>query len=228
MLRCASFLAVLPLLLAASPAIAQVLPQALQPSEYPPSEGAALLQGIAKLQTVLTDYFLGPRKALAADEWGSRDFAAYTAGILTGKGYKTVLVSAPGWPDGVHTWVLVELPLDGKAAWVPVEAAPVANIRSPASAIIPGETTRLFALGSKDPDGEIVLYTWNFGDGKSKVYTNWVARHTSRLAGDYTLSLTVDSRGASTSTTLLLHVNEEGEAAPSSTTPSSGGCGCRK
>jgi len=254
----------------AVPAFGEGLPQVLQPSAYSTSEAAVLTQRIADLEKALADYTLGCRRTFGPDGWSSRDFAAYSAGILVGKGYKTVLVSGPGWPDGVHTWGLVGLALDGKTAWVPVEACPeaghaqrtlgtvpvttaaggmlqfddrylhpastvdlppntppVAKIRPPVSPITAGEQARLLALGSYDPDGEIVLYKWDFGDRRTEMYTTWVARHTFERAGRYTVALMViDNRGKSSTTSFTLPIrSSEGEAAPSSST---GGCGCGK
>jgi len=246
------------------PALGEGLPQVLQPSAYSASEAAALTQWIADLEKALADYTLGCLRTFGPDGCSSRDFAAYTAGILTGEGYKTTLVSGPGWPDGVHTWVLVGLALDGKTAWVPVEACPqmghtqpvlgkvpmtadsrefdprylnftglvnlpsnkppVAKIRLPASAIIAGETTRLFALGSQDSDGEIVLYLWDYGDGSKESVATWVTRHIFATPGKYQVRLTVvDSYGNQVTTEVTVRVVDKGELS----SPPAAGCGCK-
>jgi len=248
----------------AVPVLGEGLPQVLQPSAYSASEAAALTQRIANLEKALADYTLGCRRMFGPDGWSSCDFAAYTAGILMGKGYKTILVSGPGWPDGVHTWVLVGLALDGKTAWVPVEVCPqmgrtqpilgkvpmtaasrefdprylnftglvdlppnmppVAKIRPPSERISVGDIVHIFAVGSYDPDGTIVLYRWNFGDGESKTYTIWLARHTFDAPKVYKITLTVvDNRGKTATTTIALSVIiPENEEVPRVR----GGCGC--
>jgi len=261
----------LSLLLLAVPVLGGDLPQVLQPNEtaYSASEVAALTQAIRPLGTSLDNYNLGSRRYFTPNEWLSRDFAAYTAGSLSKMGYETKLVSGAGWPDGVHTWVLVGIPLGGRTAWVPVEASPeaghsqqilgyipsttdgagrlwfeenylnfsdvielgpnlppVAKIRPPISTAIRKEKTRLLTLGSYDPDGEIVLYQWSFGDGDSDTTTRTSIRHEFEEAKDYTLSLTVvDSRGKSATASIILRVIEPSSPGTDSSSPS-GGCGC--
>jgi len=115
------------LLLPAASVLAGDLPQVLQPNTtaYSASEIAALTQAIGTLTEALNDYDMASRCYFSAGDWSSRDFAAYTAGVLSGKGYETVLVSGDGWPDGTHTWVLVGVPLgSSNIAWIPVEASP--------------------------------------------------------------------------------------------------------
>jgi PKD repeat protein len=49
--------------------------------------------------------------------------------------------------------------------------------------------------GSSDPDGEIIQYSWDFGDGKSAI--GRIANHTYSAPGNYVAKLTVtDNRGA--------------------------------
>jgi len=272
-----AFLFVLSLFLLTLPVLSDELPQVLQPNEtvYSASEVATLTQAITALETALNNYNLGSRRYFASDQWSSRDFAAYTAGTLSEMGYETKLVSGPGWPDGVHVWALVGIPLGGRAAWVPVEASPeaghsqqilghipsttdgagnlwfdtlylgftdaielppnlppVAKIRPPTLAVIAGQTARFLAAGSSDPDGrEIVLYQWDFGDGKTEISTLFIVRHKCKKPGSYSITLTViDNRGtssaATSSVTLRVVKLEEQDTEPSSS--SSGGCGCGK
>ena len=261
-------LVVLLLLLPAASVLGGDLPQVLQPNTtaYSATEVATLTQTITTLEKTLNDYNLASRRYFP-DEWGSRDFAAYTAGILSEKGYETSLVSGEGWPDGVHTWVLVGVPLGARTAWIPVEATPeqghsqqtlgyipsttdaagelwfeesylnfsdvlqlssnlppIANIRPPAPPITTDKTLTFMAISSYDPDGEIVLYLWDFGDGETKAATSWRVRHKFRRDGNYVVTLTVvDNLGKKASAEMRLFVMELEE--PTST-PSSGGCGC--
>jgi len=103
---------------------------------------------------------------------------------------------------------------------------PVAKIRPPIPAAIRKEKTRLLTLGSYDPDGEIVLYQWSFGDGDSDTTTRTSIRHEFEEAKNYTLSLTViDSRGKSVTASITLRVIEPSSPGTDSSSPS-GGCGC--
>jgi len=102
---------------------------------------------------------------------------------------------------------------------------PVAKIRPPTGVVAANSRVKFLTLGSYDPDGEIVLYQWDFDDGKIEISTKWTVKHIFNKQGSYTISLTViDNRGkrATTSITLRVVSPQEPETAP----PSSGGCGC--
>jgi len=109
---------------------------------------------------------------------------------------------------------------------LPPNTPPMAKIRPPAPPIEVHENLRFMAIGSSDPDGEIVLYQWDFGDGKTESSTKWTINHRFNERGSYTISLAViDNRGrksATTSVTIRVVSSQEPETAP----PSSGGCGC--
>ncbi len=249
------------------------LPQVLQPNTtaYASAEVAAIRQAITTLEGILNDYAHGSRRAFAANEWQSRNFAEYTGGSLSELGYVVQLVSQAGWPDGVHTWVLVGLSLAGKTAWVPVEASPdaghsqqtlgdiptttdgsgdlwfdvrylnfseatelppnrppVAKIRPPSSAITEDDNVKFLALGSSDPDGDIgdiVLYQWDFGDGKTEISTQWLVYHRFKKQGRHTVTLTViDNRGKSANATFTARVGVPDDTRQSRAGQS--GCGC--
>ena len=257
-----------------STALAADRPAVLQPNApaYSSAELAVLLPAMARLETLLRDSALGSRRYLASDDWQSLNFARYTAGVLAERGYDTRLASSAGWPDGVHTWVLVGIPLPGKTAWVPVEASPEAGHSQPILGYVPestdsagraafpekyvafsavaelppnlppvaairvpplsmaqkDQTVEFLGLGSRDPDGQIVLYQWDFGDGEAAVTTAPVAEHVFAARGTYTVSLTViDAGGKSAATSVAFTVTSAatGEG-PSS--PPSAGCGCGK
>ncbi|MHA1813189.1 MAG: PKD domain-containing protein [Candidatus Thorarchaeota archaeon] len=262
-------LIVLLFLLPAASVLAGDLPQVLQPNTtaYSASEVAVLTQAIATLTEPLNNFDMASRRYFSASGWSSRDFAMYTAGVLSQKGYETLLVSGDGWPDGTHTWVLVGISLGTKTAWVPVEASPdqghsqqilgsipsttdaagslwfdaryvsfgnvidlppnvppIARIRKPVSALVESKSSRILGMTSVDPDGEIVLYKWDFGDGDSETAITWTVRHVFEKPGDYTVHLTViGSRGATASTSLVVRVLSTAEA-----NQPSGGCGCGK
>lgn len=61
-------------------------------------------------------------------------------------------------------------------------------------------TVLLDASGSYDPDGKIIAYVWNFGDETGRITDSPKTTHTYTLAGEYTVTLTVqDSRGGTAS-----------------------------
>lgn len=108
---------------------------------------------------------------------------------------------------------------------LPPNVPPVARIRPQALGVSAGESVQFLAVGSYDPDGEIVLCLWEFGDGETGVSTGWTIYHDYDDPGLYTARLTVvDNRGAqSTPESVTLNVVPEGESAAPG-----GGCGCGK
>jgi DNA-binding beta-propeller fold protein YncE len=77
--------------------------------------------------------------------------------------------------------------------------APVAGFTAvPGTA---GAPTRFDASSAVDPDGSIVRYDWNFGDGTILLDGGPTPSHVYTTPGDYTVSLVVtDNEGASTTT----------------------------
>jgi len=108
---------------------------------------------------------------------------------------------------------------------LPPNLPPVAKIRPPTGVVATNSRVKFLTLGSYDPDGEIVLYQWDFDDGKIEISTKWTVKHIFNKQGSYTISLTViDNRGkkAPTSATVRVVESDESEAEPAP----SGGCGC--
>jgi len=71
--------------------------------------------------------------------------------------------------------------------------------------------------GSSDPDGSIVSYAWNFGDGATA--SGVTANHNYAAPGNHLARLTVtDNQGASNSTTTTIQVNADLPSAPSNLT----------
>jgi PKD repeat protein len=88
----------------------------------------------------------------------------------------------------------------------PSLAAPVASFTFDPKNPVAGETITFDASASIDTDGEIVTYSWNFGDeGTAEGIT---VNHSYNTVGDYSVTLTVtDDYGISISTSTTLTVS---------------------
>jgi len=114
----------------------------------------------------------------------------------------------------------------GSVVALPPNVAPTATIRPLASRPNPRQLIRFLAMDSVDPDGVIVLYRWDFGDGTTAGFTDGNAIHAYAAAGNYTIALTViDNGGRSATTTWVLTAGSEAPAADETPKPD---CGCGK
>ncbi len=103
--------------------------------------------------------------------------------------------------DGNYTVVLTVTDDDGAtvsayAAKTVLNRSPVATFTESAETVSTGETIYLNASDSYDPDGSIVSYFWDFGDGSNA--TGETVEHAYAENGTYTVALTVtDDDGSS-------------------------------
>jgi len=134
----------------------------------------------------------------------------------------------PSYSDsGGNLWFEAEYLSFSQAEALPRNVPPVAKIRPPSSLIAPRETVKFVALGAYDPDGDIILYKWNLGDGTFSNGTSPLVRHAYDKEGDHVVSLTVvDNRGKSTTASVTAHVGKR-EREPEED-DDTGGCGCSK
>lgn len=97
--------------------------------------------------------------------------------------------------------LVFSLSLGGCRPNIPPTASFVANpLQGPAPLAVAFDASSSF-----DPDGEIVSYSWNFGDGATG--SGVTITHTYDSPGTYTARLTVtDDRGATDSATRPIHV----------------------
>ena len=114
------------------------------------------------------------------------------------------MVGHPYTQPGVYTAKLTVTDKDGAqsvdTAAVEVNKVnqpPVANIVAPTTATV-GDPLSFNGSGSKDSDGSIVSYVWNFGDGSTA--NGATATHSYGQAGTYQVSLTVTDNGGLTAT----------------------------
>jgi hypothetical protein len=93
----------------------------------------------------------------------------------------------------------------GRFIW---EGDELYNPQSPTALFVAtpyGRTVVFNGTGSNDPDGEVINYHWNFGDGE--VALGPIVSHTYRIPGTYTPSLVItDSNGLQDSTNELMFV----------------------
>ena len=127
--------------------------------------------------------------------------------LVDGVGYGT---STTGYPDyaslGAYT---VTGSVTGGTA---TNIAPTASATAAPTTGVAPLTVTLSAAGSSDPDGSIVLYSWNLGNGSTSTAVSPVTTYGS--AGTYTATVTVtDNLGATAAASVVITVN-----APAATT----------
>ena len=101
---------------------------------------------------------------------------------------------------------------------VSTNIAPQPQLEVSAAVLAPGEPLICSADGSIDPDGEIVTYEWNFGDGSHANGTS--ATHVYAAEGTYRVTLTTtDNEGARQSTNCIVTVGIPTNPAPPPSDP---------
>jgi len=142
-----------------------------------------------------------------------------------GLGLIPLHTSAAGQPefDAAYVSFTDELSL-------PANALPVALVSFTPSEGLPTAPVTFFTAGSRDPDGEIIHYVWDFGDGTTG--EGQKVSHAYAQVGRYEVSLSVtDSRGATAVAEAWIEVappNEEAWDRPQNPGTPGGGCGCGK
>jgi peptidoglycan/xylan/chitin deacetylase (PgdA/CDA1 family) len=77
---------------------------------------------------------------------------------------------------------------------------PVASFTYLPDKPLAGEKVRLDASNSKDPDGRIMSYLWDYGDGTGEGTTSPVVEHTFKTPGEYKVTLMVTDNDGQTGT----------------------------
>ncbi len=126
---------------------------------------------------------------------------------------------APGYNEPGGLWSLTVFASDaatpsnsGFAARVITlqDRPPTASFTESAITALPGVTINFNGTASSDPDGTIVSYSWDYGDGSTG--RGLLASHSYSTPGSYTIKLTVtDNSGTTASSTSVISV----QASPS-------------
>ena len=146
-------------------------------------------------------------------QWVRLEVAASLVG-LEGKQVQGVAYAVY---DGRATWDYTGVTSAGGGG----NLSPVASFTATPTTTTVGSPIALSAAGSSDPDGTIVSYAWNFGDGTTG--SGVTASKSYASAGNYTITLTVtDDDGATASTTrsvTITAVNQPPTASFTATPP---------
>ncbi len=112
--------------------------------------------------------------------------------------------------DGIYIVILTVTDDDGSTAWITsvktvLNRAPEASFAASATTVLAGETIDFNASESRDLDGSIIGYIWDFGDETSAAGVN--VSHVYQEIGNYTVTLTViDDDGATSSVDITITV----------------------
>jgi hypothetical protein len=127
----------------------------------------------------------------------SANIVNLSAGSLQGR----ITISAPGAQNSPAI-VTVTLTLSAGPNQPPIASFTI----SPSNPKV-GDTVTFDASTSRDPDGSIISYAWDFGDGFNG--SGRIATHVYHSTGSYTVSLRItDERGTSALTTQTFAVQE--------------------
>jgi PKD repeat protein len=119
-------------------------------------------------------------------------------------------------PEGATGTAAVEIIVNDP----PANQPPTVEAAGDPAAGKPPLTVQFSAAGS-DPDGDPLMYAWDFGDGAKSFLQN--PSHTYATAGTYTATVTVtDSRGATASDTVVVVAGNRAPTVDLQATPTSG------
>ena len=172
--------------------------------------GAAPKSGTAPLSVLFSAAGTDPDGDALTYSWDYGDGSAAGSGakvthVYASGGTYTATVTARD-PDGLTGTATVSIVVGNP----PGNQAPTVQIAAdPAGGAAPLAVR--FSASGRDPDGDPIMYVWDFGDGGKAGGKS--ATHTYAQAGTYTAKVTVtDSKGASGSATVQVVVQPAGQA----------------
>ena len=130
----------------------------------------------------------GPWVTLAAVNNGAQENATTTvlASAQTTRYVRLYIIDA-----GIDNYARIpELEVYGTAASPPPNGAPTAMATATPSSGVAPLAVSFDGTGSSDPDGDVLSFSWSFGDGNAA--TGSTVSHNYATAGTYTATLTVD------------------------------------
>jgi len=157
-----------------------------------------------------------PQEVVAFDATGSLDgdgwIAAYRWDFGDGTSARGVTVNHQYATFGTYPVTLTVIDDDdapgifqAQMLVIDTNQAPQPQVAVSTTALDPGDTLVCSSDGSVDPDGEIVSYEWDFGDGSRASGTS--ATHVYGAEGTYRVTLTTtDNQGARQSTDCIVTV----------------------
>lgn len=107
-----------------APAIGADAPVVLDLTDptFSTQDRATILSAATVIDGILGESYPVPSFRLIARGWLDRDFVIYTAGRIEAAGYAVSVVEGEDAAGENQLWILVAVPLDGRTAWIPVEA----------------------------------------------------------------------------------------------------------
>ena len=142
-----------------------------------------------------------------------------SAGVVTSKGTIRLVNSiaefkVPEVPPGTYTVTFTDVVSKSKfetefqvEEQAKIEGKPPTPVITSPDTVLEGEPTQFSSAGSRDPDGAITQYTWDFGDASGSSQAN--PAHTYGSQGAYHVRLTVkDSSGLTATASKTVNVED--------------------